>query len=65
MIEALESWDPRRIDEPDADRRCEALLQLHEWYEQKCSGRVQGIAELLPLFIHSHAHSIIFVSFLL
>lgn len=64
IIEDLESWDPRRIAEPDADRRCEALLQLHDLYEQKLAIRIEGINELLPMFIHSHAHSIIFVSIL-
>ena len=65
MLDGLESWDPRRIAEPDADRRCEALLQLHDWYEQREAAKLVimdadegGGGEFLQLFAHSHAHSI-------
>ncbi|CAK5097881.1 unnamed protein product [Meloidogyne enterolobii] len=61
LIESLESWDVRRISEPDADRRCEALLCLHDLYERCDLDKllVNGAHEFLPLFAHSHAHAMI------
>uniref|UniRef100_A0A915MTL2 Uncharacterized protein n=1 Tax=Meloidogyne javanica TaxID=6303 RepID=A0A915MTL2_MELJA len=61
LIESLESWDARRISEPDADRRCEALLCLHDLYERCDRDKllVNGAHEFLPLFAHSHAYAMI------
>jgi hypothetical protein len=65
-LESLESWDSRKIAEPDADRRCEALLRLNDWYEQKGKSRLlldgDGAINFLPLFAHSHAHSLMKVN---
>jgi hypothetical protein len=63
-LESLESWDSRKIAEPDADRRCEALLRLNDWYEQKGQSRLllDGAINFLPLFAHSHAHSLMKVN---
>jgi hypothetical protein len=69
LFEGIESWDTRRIAEPDADRRCEALLRIHDLYEQKEKSSLlastgdtkETIAFLIPLFAHSHAHSIMHV----
>jgi len=65
LIESFESWDARRISEPDADRRCEALLSLHDLYELCDLDKllVNGAHEFLPLFAHSHAHAMINVFF--
>uniref|UniRef100_A0A914HMA1 Uncharacterized protein n=1 Tax=Globodera rostochiensis TaxID=31243 RepID=A0A914HMA1_GLORO len=61
LLEALESWDLRRIEDPDADRRCEALLRLHDWYEQRNRHVLleDGAAHTLPLLAHSHVHSML------
>uniref|UniRef100_A0A183BKH0 DRIM domain-containing protein n=1 Tax=Globodera pallida TaxID=36090 RepID=A0A183BKH0_GLOPA len=61
LLEALESWDLRRIEDPDADRRCEALLRLHDWYEQRNRHVLleDGAAHILPLMAHSHVYSML------
>ncbi|KAL3089772.1 hypothetical protein niasHT_020214 [Heterodera trifolii] len=61
LLEALESWDTRRIEEPDADRRCEALVRLHDWYEHRHRHILldDGAARTLPLLAHSHVNSML------
>uniref|UniRef100_A0A915DUY4 Small subunit processome component 20 homolog n=1 Tax=Ditylenchus dipsaci TaxID=166011 RepID=A0A915DUY4_9BILA len=59
LLEELETWDPKRIEEPDAQRRHQAFDILQQMYE---STEVVIGLETLQLFVHSHAYCILHLS---
>ncbi|KAI6183438.1 Small subunit processome component 20-like protein [Aphelenchoides bicaudatus] len=53
-LQQLEAWDPKKIEEPDHERRHETMAKLAKLYESEC---VLSI-DVMRAYLHSHFYAL-------
>ncbi|KAI1722975.1 down-regulated in metastasis domain-containing protein [Ditylenchus destructor] len=59
LLQDLESWDARRINEPDIERRHSAYVTIEKHYANADEGLT---SEICQMFAYSHAHALVHIA---